>query len=224
MAVTYKDIDQLTQKASPTGAEKLPVSDTEYITPQQIAGMVEVDSTPSVHSENPVQNKVATETFIRAGRLTYLSINDGYMKIDGTTAVVSNHSYAKYEVTPGKTYMFSVGFYTGYSTGQMRAVIWLDSSDNVLSYSDEGCNKNEARHYLDVPIKAPANAAYAVLNSRTTYVVYPTLKALSWSIPEKTSELTNDSGYLKYVLLADEAAYEALATKDPGTLYLIPEV
>lgn len=29
--------------------------------------------------------------------------------------------------------------------------------------------------------------------------------------------------YPKYVLLADEAAYEALATKDPDTLYLIPE-
>ena len=29
--------------------------------------------------------------------------------------------------------------------------------------------------------------------------------------------------YLKYVLLADEAAYNALATKDSGTLYLIPE-
>jgi hypothetical protein len=31
------------------------------------------------------------------------------------------------------------------------------------------------------------------------------------------------SGYAKYVLLADEAAYTALATKDSGTLYLIPE-
>ena len=31
------------------------------------------------------------------------------------------------------------------------------------------------------------------------------------------------SGYAKYVLLADEAAYNALATKDSSTLYLIPE-
>lgn len=36
MAVTYKDIDLLTQKASVTGTEKIPVSDTEYITPEQI--------------------------------------------------------------------------------------------------------------------------------------------------------------------------------------------
>ena len=31
------------------------------------------------------------------------------------------------------------------------------------------------------------------------------------------------SGYAKYVLLADDVAYEALTTKDSGTLYLIPE-
>ena len=34
---TYKDINLLTQKSSVAGTEKLPVSDTEYITPDQIA-------------------------------------------------------------------------------------------------------------------------------------------------------------------------------------------
>lgn len=36
---TYKDINQLTQKSSVAGTEKLPVSDTEYITPNQISGI-----------------------------------------------------------------------------------------------------------------------------------------------------------------------------------------
>lgn len=36
MAVTYKDIDTLSQKASVAGTEKIPVSDTQYITPAQI--------------------------------------------------------------------------------------------------------------------------------------------------------------------------------------------
>lgn len=36
MAVSYKDIGQLTQKASVAGTEKIPVSDTEYITPSQV--------------------------------------------------------------------------------------------------------------------------------------------------------------------------------------------
>lgn len=42
MAVTYKDIDQLTQKSSVAGTEKIPVSDTQFITPNQIAGLVTV--------------------------------------------------------------------------------------------------------------------------------------------------------------------------------------
>lgn len=37
MSVTYKDIDELSQKSSVAGTEKLPVSDTQYITPAQIA-------------------------------------------------------------------------------------------------------------------------------------------------------------------------------------------
>lgn len=36
MSVTYKDIDQLSQKSTVAGTEKLPVSGTEYITPNQI--------------------------------------------------------------------------------------------------------------------------------------------------------------------------------------------
>lgn len=37
MAITYKDIDDLSLKSSVAGTEKLPVSDTQYITPDQIA-------------------------------------------------------------------------------------------------------------------------------------------------------------------------------------------
>lgn len=37
MSVTYKDIDELSQKSSVAGTEKIPVSDTQYITPAQIA-------------------------------------------------------------------------------------------------------------------------------------------------------------------------------------------
>lgn len=40
---TYKDINLLTQKSAIVGAEKLPVSDTEFITPRQItAGVREI--------------------------------------------------------------------------------------------------------------------------------------------------------------------------------------
>lgn len=39
MAVSYKDINQLSQKSQVAGTEKLPVSDTQYITPNQIAAL-----------------------------------------------------------------------------------------------------------------------------------------------------------------------------------------
>lgn len=42
MSVTYKDIALYSQKASVAGTEKIPVSDTEYITPAQIAAQVKV--------------------------------------------------------------------------------------------------------------------------------------------------------------------------------------
>lgn len=37
MAITYKDIDLLTQKSAVVGTEKIPVSDTNFVTPDQIA-------------------------------------------------------------------------------------------------------------------------------------------------------------------------------------------
>ena len=42
MTVVHKDIALLSQKASIAGTEKIPVSDTEYVTTSQIAGQVSV--------------------------------------------------------------------------------------------------------------------------------------------------------------------------------------
>lgn len=56
MAVTYKDIDTLSQKASVAGTEKLPVSDTEFITPSQIAGLVSVPNI-TISSSEPTSSQ-----------------------------------------------------------------------------------------------------------------------------------------------------------------------
>ena len=42
MPVVYKDIDDLSLRSTPTGAEKFPVSDTEYLTAQQVADLAPV--------------------------------------------------------------------------------------------------------------------------------------------------------------------------------------
>ena len=49
MSVTYKDIDQLSQKPSVVGTEKIPVSDTQYLTPNQISSLsgISTDTTPA---------------------------------------------------------------------------------------------------------------------------------------------------------------------------------
>lgn len=39
MAISYKDINQLTKKQVPSGDEKIPISDTQYITPSDIASL-----------------------------------------------------------------------------------------------------------------------------------------------------------------------------------------
>ena len=67
MALIGKDIGLLTQKESVAGTEKIPVSDTEYITPDQIAGRAAVtaDSALSSTSENVVQNKVIKAEFAK---------------------------------------------------------------------------------------------------------------------------------------------------------------
>lgn len=52
MAITYKDIDTLTQKSTVAGTEKIPVSETEYITPRQIAELrITVSSSEPTQSD-----------------------------------------------------------------------------------------------------------------------------------------------------------------------------
>lgn len=91
MAVTYKDISLLTQKASVAGTEKIPVSETEFITPTQIAGKVPVDSTLSSSSPNAIQNKTVNEEF---GKVAYLGSAEGEIDMEmpdyATEAYVDN--------------------------------------------------------------------------------------------------------------------------------------
>lgn len=52
MAVTYKDIDTLSQKSTLTGSEKLPVSENEYVTPDQIRRITISSSEPTSSQGN----------------------------------------------------------------------------------------------------------------------------------------------------------------------------
>ncbi len=138
MAVTYKDIDQLSQKSSVAGTEKIPVSDTQYLTPSQIA------TSKQVH--------LANESSMPASP-------------DSSTLYLIDES----------------------------AEVFV----STLAQSLTSTQKAQARTNIDA--------------------------ASTSDIPTTVASMTDASNYPKYVLLADEAAYTALATKDSGTLYLIPK-
>ena len=59
--------------------------------------------------------------------------------------------------------------------------------------------------------------------SDSTSAAYIQNKPTIPTVPTNVSSFTNDANYLKFQLCADEAAYNAIPTKDSGTLYLIPE-
>ena len=60
-SINFKDVSLLTQKSTVAGTEKLPVSDTEYITPNQIAGIVSVPSlSTSVTTDAADDTKTST--------------------------------------------------------------------------------------------------------------------------------------------------------------------
>ena len=132
MSVTYKDIDQLSQKSTVAGTEKIPVSDTQYLTPAQIATSKQVHLTDE--SDMPASPDSNT---------LYLIDDDGS------------------------------GQYT-------------------------------------LPIASASTLGGVKVGS-------------TLSINSTSGEMNVGSAFPKYVLLADEAAYTALATKDSGTLYLIPK-
>ena len=69
MAVTYKDIDLLTQKSAVAGTEKIPVSDTQYLTPAQIAISKQVHLTDE--SDMPASPDADTLYLIDEPNATY---------------------------------------------------------------------------------------------------------------------------------------------------------
>lgn len=217
MAVTYKDIDQLTQKASPTGAEKLPVSDTEYITPQQIAGMAEVDDEVSLTSTNPLQNAVIRKNFLYVLDRT-VTITPGRMASSGSisSGYVDTFKVWTVDVVPGYTY----GVY-----GRLRLsggsncyfVVWTDSNGAGIKaeyYYEVGSG---TKYFNNIFVTAPEGAAHLNVNVSNGYADITHIQLVS-TFPLIPTDIP------KYALMTDESAYRALTTKESGTLYLIPEV
>lgn len=87
--------------------------------------------------------------------------------------------------------------------------------------NDSGYIKSYTETDPTVPshVKSITSANITSWNNKAEKSDIPTIP----SIPTKTSQLTNDSGYVKVVNLATVADYEALGTYDSNTFYCVDE-
>ena len=100
---------------------------------------------------------------------------------------------------------------TGASGGDVNVIETVKVNGSALT--------PDANKAVDVtiPVTDVTVGGTSVLSSGTA--VIPSIP----TVPTNVSSFTNDANYVKYVLCADETAYNAITTKDSGTLYLIPE-
>lgn len=154
MSVTYKDIDQLSQKPTVAGTEKIPVTDTQYLTPDQIA------THKRVHLQDEGDMPASPDSS------TLYLIDD-----DGNANIVHLEDESEMPASPDPDTLYAI-----------------DDDGEVLVSTEQ--------QSLTSAQQAQARTNIGAADASVTP---------------------------KYVLLADEAAYTALATKDSGTLYLIPK-
>lgn len=196
MAVVFKDIELLTKKASVAGTEKLPVSDTEYITPEQIVGGVRSDL-------DILFEHVDLSDLTRYKR----QINSSgswvaYTSSDPDECVIL-------PITPGERYCVYAKVNATYITVLTSTV---PATSGAASFATGYTSRIEVGAGAFYMFDAPSDAAglYIVLVKHTGTNCTP-----------EVYHLTGLAEYLKYKLLEDES--EMPANPVPGTLYLIPE-
>lgn len=101
MPVTYKDIDDLVQRQQATGAEKVPVSATEYITAQQVADLAPVPTQLSQLSDDATHRTV-TDSQISDWNAKYDLPADGIPATDIAAGVIPDVS-GKADMVTGAT-------------------------------------------------------------------------------------------------------------------------
>jgi hypothetical protein len=139
MAVTYKDIGDLTEKSSVAGTEKIVVSDSNYITPRQLAGRI-TGFVGSNTEANATQYVVATTNLAATNshRFVFEVIGNSYddggpihsviqaVNTPSQSAFVSGWSKA---VNLGKTMTYYVANVSGYVTLYFQIIhgvsVWI---------------------------------------------------------------------------------------------------
>lgn len=160
MSVTYKDIDQLSQKSTVAGTEKIPVSDTQYLTPAQIATSKQVHLTDE--SEMPASPDASTLYLIdddgsgytlpiaSASTLGGIKVGTG-LSIDSTTGVLSSTGGGTYTLpTASSSTLGGVKVGDGLSINSSTGV--LATISKIVYLTDES----------QMPANPDANTLYAI--------------------------------------------------------------
>ena len=177
MAVTYKDINQLTQKSSVAGTEKIVVSDTNYITPTQIAGLVGssfVDKTSdeTIGGDKTFEDNVGV---VDADHIVYSGGSSGFTR--GTSVrQVSNTTSVTFTGLSGepKAFILSATWSTdGGDSGTVVAVVG-DSTGchgvyNTRSQHNYSSGFTKSYSNGSLTVTAPSGASFDGLFSLVYY-------------------------------------------------------
>ena len=181
MAITHKDINLLTQKATIAGTEKIPVSDTEYVTTTQIAslgggggggGSITVDSSVSRISTNPLENKAVIHNFVYTYLISPTTVtDDNYMSVGGSLYENTSFKVYEYDVTGNTLYAFNAR--QGNTVSNIRVLIWKDSNGDVVRTD---YNSGESGHgtlsYQSHLVFSPEDAVKLYMNVQVANIDY----------------------------------------------------
>jgi len=152
MAVSYKDINQLSQKSQVAGTEKIPVSDTQYITPNQIAALAPGGDTSSCVHKTGDETVGGDKTFtdnvgvVDADHIVYSGggggggFTRGYATIEVDDVDVISVQLAN----EPKAFIATAQFNGDNGTIGMIAIVG-DSTGCHCVYSDESTHQNNYR-------------------------------------------------------------------------------
>lgn len=146
MSVTYKDIDQLSQKSTVAGTEKIPVSDTQYLTPAQIATSKQVHLTDE--SDMPASPDAST---------LYLIDDDG----SGCANIVHLEDESDMPASPDPDTLYAIDETPGAFEETANKVTSLSSSSTDTQYPSAKCvydNLAMKQKSITVSSSAPTSA------------------------------------------------------------------
>lgn len=189
MAVSYKDISQLTQKATVVGTEKIVISDTEYITPSQIGG------TPVLPTNLAyIGQTEGTATYVEGGSTLPAPSNSGQFLSSQWNSLTSAYEWGVSElcyISPGLYPGYNNGFFVDGSGGEAAfhsaGITYTAFSDWSFLVHGTGNSAVNLQDYLD-SIALPSVTSSD--SGKFLYVAYDSVKGWHW---EKTNAITYGS-------------------------------